>query len=1022
VSDTFLEPPFVVAERYDVSAELGRGGFAKVYRAFDRVVEREVAIKILRDDVLTRSVSLRFSREMRVAARLEHPNILHVYDAGTWDDRMFYVMEYVRGPALDERLSGGPLPVDEALAIARAVGAALAFAHSHGVVHRDVKPANILLGPSGAMLGDFGIAQVLSDDSAGQITSTGLAVGTPQYMSPEQLCAEPGIDGRSDQYSLALICYEMLTGVKPHVASSVEALRALRLDSRFIAVNVHRPAVPAFVNDAIARALSATPPDRFRDMSAFLAALDGQNSAERSAAVPPVSSGVPELPRPEQSPAARRSSRGRFALASIVGVAAIAMVSTALLWRRFNGAASASVVDAQPVAALIAPATRDDSALVARVSSELDLWREVTVLPQLVSKSPFDQSNPTDRRERASRSGATVLLQANVTSVGDSTRWTLRVYDARWPSRVARLVQTSPRSQELTSGVLHGWVLRALVGPAADSAPGVESLREPILGAARAYSTAWRRVRSGDFELARREFSSAATQSPSFAEAVFWAAQMGAWISPRDPSSWRDDAQRAAASPGLVGIDSTLARGLSAESMGDLPAACSAYRDATVRSPNSFAAWYGLGQCQRFDVAVLRDPKVPGGLRFRSSHWSALTAYEKALERMPSDGLSRLFTSVPAITYASGNQLRGGVALPPDTGTYLAAASLDGDSVLTRPIPAPQFMTTNPTPESFSRALERGRRRLLDFTGKWITHAPANADAWFNRAFSLELIGALDAPDDANSAARALRRAEGLAVDDQTKARIAIAKVRLAARRGAFDEATGLAKTASTRRTAPSPRVAALLAPLAAFVGDVDRTSALLRTASETTNEEDRSNLPSWIASGLPPWLADSLRSFGVRATLGICDGLSSRRDALERDFREHIAAADLARQRIALLHDAYWAAVPCLGAAAMRDFTPQHPLEKAVAALDRGDSRGARMMLDSLNRSRRGMSVATVTEDALLAEVWIWSQAGDSVRARAIIRDNMRDLARMSPFTFDQIAQSAALSRLRSMSATSGK
>jgi hypothetical protein len=168
--------------------------------------------------------------------------------------------------------------------------------------------------------------------------------------------------------------------------------------------------------------------------------------------------------------------------------------------------------------------------------------------------------------------------------------------------------------------------------------------------------------------------------------------------------------------------------------------------------------------------------------------------------------------------------------------------------------------------------------------------------------------------------------------------------------------------------------------------------------------------------------LVDSLRSFGVRATLGICDGLSSRRDALERDFREHVAAAELAQQRIALLHDAYWAAVPCLGASAMRGFTPGHPLEKAVAAIDQGDARGARTVLDSLYRSRRGMSVATVTEDALLVEAWIWAQAGDSARARAIIHDNMRDLARMSPFTFDEIAQSAALSRLRGMSGIGGK
>ena len=240
-----LVPPFLLLDRYDVTDEIGHGGHAIVYRAHDRLLDREVAVKLLRDESLSSDTIARFRQEVQVTAQLEHAHILHVYDTGAYEGRPYIVMELASGRTLADRLTReGQLPLADALQIARDVGLALAHAHARGVVHRDVKPENILLGDGGAILADFGIARVTQDILTQMITSTGTTVGTVQYMSPEQLCAEPNIDARTDQYSLACVLYEMLAGVRPHIAATFEGLRLLRMSGQHVPVSAHRPSVP----------------------------------------------------------------------------------------------------------------------------------------------------------------------------------------------------------------------------------------------------------------------------------------------------------------------------------------------------------------------------------------------------------------------------------------------------------------------------------------------------------------------------------------------------------------------------------------------------------------------------------------------------------------------------------------------------------------------------------------------------------------------------------------------------------
>ena len=1025
MSDATTALPFDIADRYVVAAELGRGGFAVVYRAWDRTLERDVAIKILSSESLPASALRRFSLELQVTAKLEHPNILHVYDTGTWEGRPYYVMEYVRGQTLEAQLAAeGALQVEDALSITRDIGHALAFAHESGVIHRDVKPANVLLRLGTAILGDFGIAHVLDATTGGPITSTGFAVGTMQYMSPEQLCAEPKIDARSDQYSLALIFYEMLTGVQPHVASKVDALRALRLSGGFAPVSAHRPSVPSYVDDVFARALSPAPADRFRDVREFLAAFEDGSVAASDRVISRggvVRSGGHSWPRVASISAAegvaharRRSRRTAWVVGAVFIVAALGAAGMRYVSPRFAVASDANG-GASPSIALLADRAGSDSSLTTHVRAELDAWNDVTVLPDVRAEGlRLDASGLNALQRAASTARATLLIRPATTTISDSVRWSLSVFDPR-TARITRISRAGRVGSTIDGLRLREMVMLALVGAVADSTPGLTSLREPVLGAARLYAEGWRLLRAGAFDSARKSFEGAGAAAPSFGEAQLWAAQLGAWMSPRDARSWRDASRRAAAVPtALAGADSLLASALVALAGGDPPAACARYRVALAGMPDSFAAWYGLGQCQHIDAAVVRDPLTPGGRRFRSSHWSALRSYEEALARLPSPRMGSLFVDVAPLTYASGNMTRRGIAVAPDTGTFLAVPSFAGDSVVTLPIPAAEVIR-GAVPESFSVALERARRAFQELTRLWVTRAPS-ASAWFNRAYALELIGAYDASERINSAAGSLELADSLATDDEFRARVDVARVRVAVRRGSFATGKHLAQVALARNGSNSPATAILHAPLAAFLLDVGQTTSLLRTASMTTDESLRYRLPQWSAASLPPRLADSVRAFGVRALLGVCDGLEERRAALEGSFRQSLAAAELAERRQTVLRQVYRAAIPCLGAGALQGFAPETPLDEAVAALNKGDTARVRTILKRIDGARRGMRAVTVTEDVLLAEAWVRTQSGDVTGALSRLRANIDDPGVISAFTFDEIPQAAALSRIRNM------
>jgi serine/threonine-protein kinase len=267
--------PFAgVGERYEIERELGRGATAVVYRARDRKHDRLVAVKVLRPEVTLAIGVERFLREIRLLARLQHPHILPLYDSGEFAGALFYVMPFVEGESLRERIKREQrLPVEDALRLAREVADALDYAHEHNVVHRDVKPENILLQRGHAMVSDFGVARAIFRASGERTTESGVTVGTPAYMSPEQASGDPVIDGRADVYALGCVTYEMLTGSPPFTGPSAQVVIARRFTETPSKIRVVRPTVPESVDDAIRKALAAIPAERFARASEFARAL-----------------------------------------------------------------------------------------------------------------------------------------------------------------------------------------------------------------------------------------------------------------------------------------------------------------------------------------------------------------------------------------------------------------------------------------------------------------------------------------------------------------------------------------------------------------------------------------------------------------------------------------------------------------------------------------------------------------------------------------------------------------------------
>jgi len=411
-----------LADRYRIERELGHGGMATVYLARDLKHDRDVALKVLRPELAEVVGKDRFLAEIRTTANLRHPHILPLFDSGEADGLLFYVMPLAEGETLRTRLDRDrQLPIAEALRITAEVADALAYAHARGVIHRDIKPDNILLEAGHAVVADFGIARAISAGGGDRLTLTGMSVGTPAYMSPEQAAGEQDVDGRADLYSLACVLYEMLGGQPPFIGPSAAALIRQHLVADAPPVTHLRPSVPPHIASAISRALAKSPVDRFALVADFAAALIGPPVADASVAAASVATAAPVT----ATPIAPRPSRVR----PLTALAAVALVVLAFIgWKMFRSRAgtapSSTSIAVLPFSDLSADRSQAylGDGIAETLISALAQATDITVLPRSVSFAQRERDGDLKSVGRAL--GVGTVLEGSVQRSGDRLRIT----------------------------------------------------------------------------------------------------------------------------------------------------------------------------------------------------------------------------------------------------------------------------------------------------------------------------------------------------------------------------------------------------------------------------------------------------------------------------------------------------------------------------------------------------------------------------------------------------------------------
>jgi serine/threonine-protein kinase len=399
-----------LAGQYRLERELGRGGMATVFLAHDRKHDRSVALKVLDPDIARAIGTERFQREIQLSARLQHPHILTVLDSGEALGQLWFAMPFVEGETLAQRIERErQLPLEDALRIAREVADALQYAHGLGIIHRDIKPENILLSGSHALVTDFGIARAIGHPTAagaGRLTETGLAVGTPQYMSPEQSSGERDLDARTDIYSLGSVVYEMLTGEPPFTGPSAQAILAKRLSEPVPHLRTLRD-VPRSVEAAVTRALARSPADRFASAAEFAEALVRTGAGPR---------------------ARRRWVRGL----AVAGTVAAALAGALVAIARFNTAGRTSESAAVLPFLDISPAQDQEYFSDGLTEDLIAALGQIPGLRVAARTSSFQfKGAKTDVREVGQRLGVGAVVEGTVRRIGQRLRVTVELVSAR---------------------------------------------------------------------------------------------------------------------------------------------------------------------------------------------------------------------------------------------------------------------------------------------------------------------------------------------------------------------------------------------------------------------------------------------------------------------------------------------------------------------------------------------------------------------------------------------------------------
>ena len=993
-----FSPGNLVAGRYRIAREIGRGGMATVYIARDETHQRDVAVKVLTREVTGELGADRFLAEIRTTAGLSHPHILPLLDSGREGDALYYVTPFVRGESLKERLrSRGPLSVDEALRIGAELAAALAHAHGEGVVHRDVKPGNILLDPSGnAYLADFGIARALSTTGDALRTSSGYVLGTIQYMSPEQISGERELDGSADVYSLACVIYEMLAGEPAFRASSAQATAAAHLVRPAPSVGHARPEAPPELDRILAHALAKNPADRMATAAELSARLDDLRTTARGV------SGVPAWPgRPGWL-----QSRVLYP-----GAAALLVVALALGLRGvFGNAPPGPGLDTTRYAVL--PFEHDPSLgegvpIQFLFQDALGHWEGITVVDGLrirdLAARAADPGRLTweEAAELADSVNAGRIVTGQATRVGDSIRVEALLLDAN------------------TSGDRLQRAVFMLAADRTDAAPvsraaetllfGSSSGRLGVNGVGTRSAAAMREYGLGQAALARWElaeteayFTEAARLDPYFDLALLWNAQVMSWQG-RLVREWEADARRAAqGADGLPPRERLLARALVAMVEERHPEACSLYEELLRREPGDFAALFGLGECRRRDARVLPDSDSPTGWAFRASGSAAAGWYRRALESLPTSYRAfgaASFDRARLLLYAVRGDLRQGRGPPPESRLFVGFPVWRGDSLAFDPVPVEQLPIEIDLAAT-DEALVHQRRALVDVANTWVRAFPQSGEALYTLAMARELVSD---PSSLGLYAEARR----LSTDPQTSLRAGAAEVALRVRLSLPDDLEGLRAAAALGDSLLSEPVenvtdvAEPLAEIAALLGRPNTAARLRRAAS--------------VGEGLGQLPGEVMRESGALlafAAVGApIDSLRTLEGRVEQAIVRLVPAADVASARQAVLEQPSFLAFPGHRMAFLEaPDLPRSPEARAIALLSTAGGEAAVRAL--------GDTPPSMTWDSRLARANLLVAAGRERDASALLSEGFGSLATSDPAYVVSLASLGALVRAAALMA----
>ena len=665
-----------LSDRYGLERELGRGGMATVHLAHDLKHDRSVALKVLHPELAATLGPERFQREIRFAARLQHPHILTVLDSGEAAGQLWFTMPYVEGESLRQRLRRErQLPLDVALRTACETAQALHYAHEHGVLHRDVKPENILLTKDGnTLVADFGVARALAPDES--LTQTGLAVGTPAYMSPEQAAGERDLDARSDVYAVGCVLYEMLAGEPPFTGPTAQAVIAKRFSTAPTPVRVTRPEVPEEVDQAVLRALARTPADRFASAGDLAQALRVGSTTHGGTRV-------------ASSPPARSRSRRLQVLA---GLGILLTIGLSAVWLEVRKSA-APPADSSAFAVLPFRA----------VGPGLDLWREGlvdlltinldgagglraiaprTVLSRWHREVGSSEADQEQALQVARGVGARYALSGSIVGGGVSLRLTAELMDLDEGTVEARAHAEGPADS--VPALVDRLSLDLLSAGLPDRtghrvAPDLGRVTTRSLKALKHFLTGEQLFRGGLADSALAEYQGAIKADSTFALAAYRLVVVDAWSrSPHYLEGYPAEAvtRLLPLADRLPPVEAAITAAIPLLWWAKLPSVPALAR-LVARYPENAEAWFQYGDAlfhiggaareprQAFRDALRRATELDPGLAFAYVHLA-----EDAFDRGDSAEVARIVSVLRRVDAKS----------PKTTGLALAAAEIWGDS------------------------------------------------------------------------------------------------------------------------------------------------------------------------------------------------------------------------------------------------------------------------------------------------------------------------------------------------------